>query len=73
MLSNCDSGPVKLVGGGCNVPIFSETSRFLTYHEAADILKQNITDSITTEPPYRPSAGKVYVFSDNGNLDYKDD
>ena len=35
-----------------------------TDHEAADILKQSIKSSITTEPPYRPKAGKVYVFSD---------
>ena len=43
----------KLVGGGgVEVPYFVETDRFLTYNEAADILKQDIKDSITIEPPY---------------------
>ena len=64
---------VKLVGGGDEVPFFSETSRFLTYHEAADILHQNIKDSVTTEPPYRTSAGRVYLYSDDGDRTKKED
>ena len=35
---------VKLVGGGNEVPFFSETNRFLTNSEAADILHQDIKD-----------------------------
>ena len=64
---------VKLVGGGDEVPFFSETDRFLNYSEAADILHQNIKDSITIEPPYRHTAGKVYVYSDGGDVNKKDD
>ncbi|XP_060607618.1 uncharacterized protein LOC132759787 [Ruditapes philippinarum] len=64
---------VKLVGGGNDVPMFTKTDRILTHHEAADILVQNVPDSITFEPPYRPANGSVYLFDDSGDSKKSED
>ena len=61
----------KLYGGGSGAILFSKTERILTDTEAADILEQNI--SVSYEPPYRPSGGSVYLYSDSGKSNLADD
>jgi hypothetical protein len=63
---------VKLVGGGNETPMFTTTDRTLTHHEAADILVQNIRESVTNEPPYRPKPGSVFLYDDSGDINGKD-
>ncbi|XP_053399554.1 uncharacterized protein LOC128557051 [Mercenaria mercenaria] len=64
---------VKLFGGGNDAPMFTKTDRKLTHHEAADILHQNIKDSITYDPPYRPESGSVFLYDDSGDVTKKED
>ena len=68
--TDCD----KLVGGGSDdVKMFTKTDRTLTHREAADILYQNLPDSITYQLPYRPSTGSVYVYDDSGDQNKSED
>ena len=56
-------------GGGSakEAIVYSKTDRNLTEQEAFDLLLHAQEDSVTSIPPYRPSAGSVFVYNDDGD------